>query len=931
MAEKDDIRKIVEELLKEGTARQQQLSQEEESRLRSLLKDYTDINQLQKELNDLINKGKKNYEDIGNKIKIAKENKDSLVDDEQIILELQEEQTQQLKNQFQINQKAYLQVLEQIKAKEKIVENGGKEAEQAKKDLEYLKEKEKILKDITFEQGRDLEKAEKEKKLKEGILSIGKEIWQVSKQYGSELEKHIITISKSNGGYAELLSNLREAGRLSQAATLGTGITGEENMRALEALSDGFIGLTTYSAQSISNMQVATAQLTKIGVSSGMAAKSFDSLVNAMGKTPEQAKNIQDSFVQMAAKNRLALGSVTQAFAENSSRFVGYGEKMTKVLDGLAEQSLKTGVAMNKLVGIAQQFDTFEGAARAVGNLNALLGGDYLNSIELLTASDDERIRLLKEGVAASGLQWESMNRFQKMAIANAAGISDLNEAAKIFGETSLQNTKQQAESAEVQKALAEQAASVSLGMDKLKSTLNGLFIALDPLISAFRFLVDILVFLPNQVSKIGGTFGQFASALTSITIGIGVLAFKNKLFGGSFGFVSRGVNGLIKKLGELIAKKKATDIAMETKGFGGIAKWTDPTKAAASVGPAAPAGPGKFTSFINNIKPGNMLAAAGALLLFAGALLALGFALQQFAVFAGMKENKASAITIAIGSIGALIGISFLLQKVSPQISSGLIVLAIMSASLLLLGVALQMFSKVDWKLVAGIGVIILGLGLAIAGIGMIMSGIGGMGFALGILAIIGMSIALTKLGNSLKLIVDSIEKTAPALTTLTDSFKLLLEIKDLDKNITSIKTFLSDLTSIDVSPINNLANAIGGLAENLQKLASLSPEMSMSVTGNAKINTTEQLNAAAQITTQASKVISSTVAAQTQTQAQQTPTFVPVPVTIEMDKTVIGRILDIEGIAKGTAKETISSLGMGAGDNTGIQALLKAFGTTQ
>lgn len=152
------------------------------------MKDYKDITQVQQELNGLINKGKENYEEVANKIKIAKENKDSLVDDEQIILELQEEQTQQLKNQFQINQKAYLQVLEQIKAKEKIIEKGGEEAEQAKKDLEYLEEKKTILKDITFDQGRQLEKAEREKKLKEGILSISKEMWEGAKQYTLELQ-----------------------------------------------------------------------------------------------------------------------------------------------------------------------------------------------------------------------------------------------------------------------------------------------------------------------------------------------------------------------------------------------------------------------------------------------------------------------------------------------------------------------------------------------------------------------------------------------------------------------------------------------------------------------------------------------------------------------------------------------------------------------
>jgi hypothetical protein len=131
----DDIRKLVEELMKQQSEKQRELSQETEARVRSLLRDYKELEEVQKELNGLISEGNKKYQDVAEKIKIAKENKNDLVDAERIILELQEEHAEQLKSQFQINQKAYLQVLEQIKLKKEIVEKGGEAAEQAKEDL----------------------------------------------------------------------------------------------------------------------------------------------------------------------------------------------------------------------------------------------------------------------------------------------------------------------------------------------------------------------------------------------------------------------------------------------------------------------------------------------------------------------------------------------------------------------------------------------------------------------------------------------------------------------------------------------------------------------------------------------------------------------------------------------------------------------------
>lgn len=735
-----------------------------------------------------------------------------------------------------------------------------------------------------------------------------------------------MNISKLNGGYAELGSNLREANRQIYQATTGTGVMFEEANAAFAGLSQNFIGLTTQSEKSIKDMVKGTAFLTKLGVDAGAAAKGFDSLVNSMGKTPEQAGKIQESFVQMAAKNRLALGAVSQAFAENSSRFVGYGEKMTKVLEGLSEQSLKTGVSMSSLVKIAQQFDTFEGAAKAVGNLNAMLGGDYLNSIELLTASDDERIKLLKEGVAASGMQWESMNRFQKMAVANAAGINDLNEAGKIFGQTSLQNTRQQEDAAKVQKTLAEQAESVSTSMDRMRSVLNGVVIALDPVVSLMSLLVDVLTYPAKKGGELGEEIGGWTGKIITVMGSLGSLlmamAIKNKIFGGSFGFIRRGITSVIKKIPEYISSlftKKAAEDATKT---GSVVPSGPSSTVPSPTSPAATAGPGRFTSFINNINATNMLKAAGALLLFAAALLVLGFALQQFAAFAG-DPNAGGGAAIAVLSIAALIGMSYALSKATPQISTGLIALVVLSASLLILALSLKMLSGVDWKLVAAIGVIILGLGLAIAGLGAAVSGPQGLLVAIGIGVLIGFAGALTILGIAIKTIIDSLKDSAPAFTNLGDSLTKLFAIKDLKQNFSDLESFFSQLSTIDVEPINNLANAIALLGENLQLLASMSPNISANVKGNVENIVTET----AKTVNQVSEAVSSAATARTQSslqtasnQAQQ----VLVPVQIYMDKKKVGEILNIEGIAKGIALDTLDGVGIGQSSEA-VQSLLK------
>lgn len=910
-----DVKKLIELLQKamRGGSERSEASQERTIADRSAapLKKENENDQ-RETFNKLLEESIKKYTDINEKIKIAEENRKDLIDDEQIILGLQEEYIEQLKNQFQINQKNLLNLIEQLKV-------GKEKGTLSKKEVEDLDEKITILKKITLLQGADIEKDKKQKELKEGIFSIAKQTWEISKQYGSELEKHIIAISKANGGYAEFLGNLREGSALSQAMTLGTGITGEDNMLALEALSDSFIGLTTYSEEAISSMQVATAQLTKVGVSSAMSAKGMDSLVTAMGKTPEQAGKIQESFVQMAAKNRLALSSVSQAFAENSSRFVGYGEQMTKVLAGLAEQSLKTGVSISGLVKITQQFDTFEGAANAVGNLNAILGGDYLNSIELLTASDDERIKILKDGVAASGMQWSSMNRFQQMAVANAAGISDLNEASKIFGQTSLQNTRQQAEQAETQKTLAEQANLMSSMNDKLKSSFNGLYIAVEPFLSLAMQLVEWFGKFLNFIVTGGGLLGSFGtkimSVLVSVTLGIGYLAIKNKVLTGSFNFVA----GAIARATAQLAAWKAAN-ATGGGAMGGITKFKQ-GPASAGVSPVSSATSGLLAN------AGNMLKAAGAILIFAAALWVLAKALQEFS----SKEINDDGIKRAGASMVVLLGIMFVLDKAKSEITKGAIVVGIMSLSLLAFGLSLGIMSKVDWKLVGVMSLALIGIGLAIAGIGLAVSGPQGVLLAIGIGVLVVLAVALAILGVAIKLIVDSIKESAPAFTNLTDSLTKLFAIKDLKQNFSDLESFFSQLSNINVEPINNLANAIYNLATNLQTLAAIPSKMGINVTGKTDLaETINKTVASAAEATSAVSQASSRTAAQTLIPAQQTTAFVPL--IVQIDKKTIIQVLqkDIESIAKGTALDTISAVGI-VQSNSNIQDLLSGYSTAE
>jgi hypothetical protein len=748
MAEIDDLKKRIEELEKEKTSRR---SSEEANAVSEATRRAA---MSAEDLSKATETGAQNYKKIDENIKTIANNKKIIIDYEQIESELGEEKLNRLKEEFRINQQTLLQLLQQ--------QDGRKgENEELDKKIEHLEK-------ITRLQGKQIQDANKEKEVKEKIFSLVKQTYEMSKQYGQELEKHIIQISTLNGGYEKYKETIGSANDLLYASTVGTGIMFSEANQSIQELSRNFIGLSTQSAESIANMSKGVAELGKLGVDAATASRGFDTLVNAMGKTPAQAYKIQESFVQMAAKNRLALGAVTQAFGENANRFVGFGEQMNKVLEGLAEQSLKTGIAIGKLVGIAQGFDTFEDASRKVGNLNALLGGDYFNSIELLTASDEERIRLLKEGVAASGMQFESMNRFQKMAIANAAGISDLNEASKLFGQTSLQNTKQQAQAAEVQKTLAEQAQSATLAMDKLKSTFNGFLLILEPIVTTTMKVVNIIADVVQGFKGFLEQMGLSPTVAAVITSTIVLLVSKLTLLGGVIGFVARGImSGLISAFSSLATSAPAAGASV-----GG---------AISTIGSAA-----KATA-------AGLLSLGGAIALIGVGIGVAAFGLSKLVL--AFKELGSEQATAAMGSIIAIMtGFTIMVASLAAIAIFATTPIAGLAGALLAIGGAVALIGA--------------GIGIAAAGIGYMTQNISGLVDSFS-------KLNADEVGKFTSLFSDEnikqVEKFAEAISKLNDPFNTLNN--NLKSIVSNLTTMVPDMNlQVSASPVS-LATAATGL----------------------------------------------------------------------------------------------------------------------
>ena len=363
----------------------------------------------------------------------------------------------------------------------------------------------------------------------------------------------------------------------------------------------------------------------------------------------------------------------------------------------MAAASKGLGVEMGTLLNLTGQFDTFEGAANAAGSLNAVLGGDLLNSMDMLNATEDERIRMILQATDASGKQWSSMGKFEKMAVANAAGITDMAEANKLFGGGLKGFDDAQAKMAENAKSEEELAAAKAASVDmqkKLTLVMQQLAVAMQPAIS----------FIHGMLDGILGLNDAFGGYLLPIVVG-GIAA----------------LYSLVKVIQFVSAVQKAWGVATTVlTGAQALQTSVSAGQAVANTGVATSSGPAALGTKMMGIAA--LAAAPGMAALAIGVgLLALGFGLLAISVAlvfmsfveligmfmeAPMAAVQAAGALVVLGiAVALLTGIFAALAPIAPialasmiMLGTGMMFLAppimLLSVGMMLMGQALQLLN---------------------------------------------------------------------------------------------------------------------------------------------------------------------------------------------------------------------------------------------
>lgn len=298
------------------------------------------------------------------------------------------------------------------------------------------------------------------------------------------------------------------------------GITAEDINNSVTALNSTFTDFSMLSTSTARNVAETTAVLGKLGMSADDTARGFQTLTKGLGQTPEMAANT------MVAMDALArdLGVSTSKIGSDFAAAAGHLQKLSgpEALQSFKQLSViskATGIEVSRLLAITEKFDTFEGAATQAGKLNAALGGNFVNSMELLTATNPaERFEMIRDAILDAGLSFDEMSYYQKKFYADSMGMADVGELAlAMSGDFSAVNSELGKTQADYE-AAAERAKSFQSVQEELKNSFYQLMPVIEPLLEKIgQFTEQFTKFVEENKNEVQDVFRDLGDIMITL------------------------------------------------------------------------------------------------------------------------------------------------------------------------------------------------------------------------------------------------------------------------------------------------------------------------------------------------------------------------------------------------------------------------------
>lgn len=260
------------------------------------------------------------------------------------------------------------------------------------------------------------------------LTSFSKAIPAVSK-FASAIHDTQVELRRSTGfqdRYSRSFTRLR-------GAYAAINLPQEQVEKNLLALNKNFSAFDALSPAMRDNMTMLAGNFTLLGASGEETAQMLDNLHFAFGITGQAAVEASGDLRGLSKQTGLGMEVLLKDLNQLSPELARFGLEGTRVFAGLAKQARSLGLSTKEVFDVTEQLDTFQGAAEIVGRMNAQFGMQ-LNSVELMKASHEDRVDILREEFMLQGKSFQSLHKRQKQMLASILG-RDVKTVGKLFGQ----------------------------------------------------------------------------------------------------------------------------------------------------------------------------------------------------------------------------------------------------------------------------------------------------------------------------------------------------------------------------------------------------------------------------------------------------------------------------------------------------------------
>lgn len=371
--------------------------------------------------------------------------------------------------------------------------------------------------------------------------------------------------------------------------TRGSNVSLEEMSETVQGLIDSFRGFQRETEDSKIQTAEYIALVSRLGVGSANAIKVLTYFTDSLKYSVTQSKGEFSTLLGLVETTGETLKKVTDDFTQALPVVSRYGSLANSVFRQMFATAKALRIETAQLLEVASNFDTYEDAATSVGKLNAIMGGPYLNAIQLMNQNEAERVVTLNRAFKATGRTWESLSKYSKLAYAAAANITDMDLAQRVFNGSTQDAARYMRQASLEQEELADKNQRAASIAEKWQNVLSQIGAVLTPIIDAVHAVVDVfldfsdtlgevwgplrilavpLLFMmisgfkglftmmlslgPKSISKIGGLFGKLAGTAKTVADTAATAAPKIGAIGSEAAGAAPAVGGLGAALGSI-------------------------------------------------------------------------------------------------------------------------------------------------------------------------------------------------------------------------------------------------------------------------------------------------------------------------------------------------------------------------------------------